>query len=98
MPAGAERLVARAGPEDNGSSQTQCEDSIEFKVFVERPQHRAELFAFEATVLDVDASEADRTRAVLELAADPQGGLVLIHLTRQSHRRATESRCRTSWR
>jgi len=80
IPKGARRFVCEAGPEDSGTSQTQCSDSIVFKVLVDAPRDRSRIVALEAAVTDETAPEHERVAAARALAADPEGGLILIHL------------------
>ncbi len=81
VPEGAVRLVARAGPEDDGSSQSDgAITSVSFAVWTTSPQSRAHLEAWEALVLDENADEDARLDALEALASDAEGGLVLIDL------------------
>lgn len=81
VPAGAARLLVGAAPEDDGSKQSDGSiTSVTFEAWVRRPESREHLAAWERTLLDDAADDEVRLDALESLAADVEGGLILIDL------------------
>lgn len=83
LPVGHTSLHCRIAPDDGGLLQPGANTSLEFQVYVERPKDRAELLARDALLMDADAPSATRAQAAAWLAADPEGGLMLIEHARR---------------
>ena len=83
VPAGATSFACLVGPEDGGTSQSGgAATSLEFQVWVQRRRDRSALVADEALVIDASAPKEAREEALLRLAADAEGGLMLIQAAR----------------
>ncbi len=95
LPSGRfERFTARVAPDDGGTTQQSRSTSVEFLVFVNREDTcagdattdgkgndgKAKAAAARAELLASATPAAARLQAALSLAADPDGGLVLIEL------------------
>jgi len=78
VPEGVDRFKSRAGPDVGGTSQGGT--SIEFEVFLERPRTRDDVLEWQSTLRDQSSSVAAQTSAITGLAADAEGGLMLIRL------------------
>ena len=84
MPRDARRFECRVGPDDGGTSQQGgASTSVEFRVYVQRPKDRSGVLASRALVRDASADSEARAAAARALAADPEGGLMLIQLARE---------------
>ncbi len=74
----------RVGPEDGGTDQNGgASTSVEFQVWVLRERDRSGLVADRALAMDAGAPAGARAEAVARLAADPEGGLMLIRAARE---------------
>ncbi|WP_419191064.1 PVC-type heme-binding CxxCH protein [Saltatorellus ferox] len=79
VPSGAARLLAQAGPEKNGTDQAGGNGtSVEFQVWVQRPEAPKPLKEWSATVADKSLDTEARLAAAESLASDPRGALLLI--------------------
>ncbi|MEM7305099.1 MAG: PVC-type heme-binding CxxCH protein [Planctomycetota bacterium] len=77
VPDGAQRFRAQAGPDYGGTSQS-CGTSIEFQVWLTRPEAEPQTAGWERRMLDAALGLAERRAAAEALAADPAGALLLI--------------------
>ncbi|MFT5048994.1 MAG: putative membrane-bound dehydrogenase-like protein [Chlamydiales bacterium] len=78
IPAGTERFVSRAGPDASGT--TQGRTSLEFEIFLERPHTRDAVINWQSILRDSSGTGAPESEAIEGLAADAEGGLMLIRL------------------
>lgn len=78
--AGYTRFRAKVGPDDGGRTQNNSSTDVEFRVLIDRPGPRADLTAWRACMTDEDADLDDRIHAATELAADREGGTILLGL------------------
>ncbi|MEM1452764.1 MAG: PVC-type heme-binding CxxCH protein [Planctomycetota bacterium] len=84
LPKGAERLLARCGPEKGGTDQNRGRStSIRFEVRVERAPESKPLVDWIGVVTAFDGFDEARMRAANDLAADGQGALLLIAAQRE---------------
>ncbi|MCB9916012.1 MAG: DUF1080 domain-containing protein [Planctomycetes bacterium] len=78
LPPGYHTFRCRVAPDDGGVTQPGANTSIAFEVYAQRARDRSALLARERTLLDEQASPAARAEAAAFLAADAEGGLMLI--------------------
>lgn len=81
IPEGYDRLRAVVGPDDGGTTQQGSQTSVRFRILGSAADERRadpHLAALLARLDDRDASVEERRRATRELAADREGGALLI--------------------
>jgi putative heme-binding domain-containing protein len=86
LPAGRfTRFTVRAAPDDGGTKRAGTKTSLEFLVFADLPTDAGKLRARsqEARLLAQETPAAERRKLAGELAADPDGGIVVIELARR---------------
>ncbi len=83
VPAGHDRLTARAAVDDGGTRQGGSPTSVRFEVRVERAPSGERLAPLRATLLDPAADEDARDDAALALAEDLDGAHVILALAAQ---------------
>jgi putative membrane-bound dehydrogenase-like protein len=90
VPAGAERFRASAAPDDMGSRRPGSTIELEFQVWLERPPARAPLESWLEAAFDPHVEPHARLAALRALAADPEGGLVLVRAAERGELDATQ--------
>ena len=84
VPAGATRFACAVGPDDGGTSQNGGQTTtMAFQVWLQRAKDRSAIIADQALLSDASAPTDAREDAVARLAADPEGGLILIRAAKE---------------
>jgi len=80
VPAGATRLLVRAGVDDGGTGQNGSRTSVVMRVLVETTADRAHILEPLAVLADGAAQASAREAAIARLASTVEGGLALLKL------------------
>ena len=80
VPEGYDRLIGRVGPDDGGIGQGGARTSLEFVVRTASQADRSELEASVTKLLADDTPDAERAQVAVALAADAEGGALLVNL------------------
>ncbi|MBK7875358.1 MAG: DUF1080 domain-containing protein [Planctomycetes bacterium] len=84
LPEGAyTRFQALCALDDGGAKQPNAHPDVEFQVWIDAPEDRSAFRALLARVTDTNGAPADQAEAARALAADKQGGLLLIQLANE---------------
>ncbi|MFO1010734.1 MAG: PVC-type heme-binding CxxCH protein [Planctomycetota bacterium] len=77
------RFQALCALDDGGAKQPNAHPDVEFQVWIDAPEDRSAFRALVAKLQDAAASESERANAARALAADKEGGLLLIQLANE---------------
>lgn len=77
------RFQALCALDDGGAKQSGAAPDVEFQVWIDVPPDRTRFTELSKRVVDASASEAEHAKAARELAADKEGGLLLIRLANE---------------
>jgi putative membrane-bound dehydrogenase-like protein len=80
LPAGARRFRARAGLDDAGTRQPNCQAEVQFFVHARIPEDPALLHAVEQPLVQQGAAADAIEAAAVSLCADPRAGMRLVNL------------------